>query len=167
MHEGRSAPAGLRIKENKEVYEGEVTELTPEETENQVSWANSELTASCQWPQRVIPLSSAASPSADNSQWCTCQWLGWPSLISSAIVMPGTAFLTARILMAFDLALQSSLTMASALKAVAIALCSCQQAPQRQQDQTLYPTSRSFCNSKSDAQLLADGDPQVSASRSG
>jgi len=32
-------PAGLRIKENKEVYEGEVTELTPEETENQVdSW---------------------------------------------------------------------------------------------------------------------------------
>lgn len=28
--------AGLRIKENKEVYEGEVTELTPEETENQV-----------------------------------------------------------------------------------------------------------------------------------
>lgn len=25
---------GLRIKENKEVYEGEVTELTPEETEN-------------------------------------------------------------------------------------------------------------------------------------
>jgi len=24
----------LRIKENKEVYEGEVTELTPEETEN-------------------------------------------------------------------------------------------------------------------------------------
>lgn len=28
---------GLRIKENKEVYEGEVTELTPEETENQVS----------------------------------------------------------------------------------------------------------------------------------
>ena len=25
--------AGLRIKENKEVYEGEVTELTPEETE--------------------------------------------------------------------------------------------------------------------------------------
>ena len=33
------SPAGLRIKENKEVYEGEVTELTPEETENQVSWA--------------------------------------------------------------------------------------------------------------------------------
>ena len=29
--------AGLRIKENKEVYEGEVVELTPEETENQVS----------------------------------------------------------------------------------------------------------------------------------
>lgn len=29
--------AGLRIKENKEVYEGEVTELTPEETENQVT----------------------------------------------------------------------------------------------------------------------------------
>jgi RuvB-like protein 1 (pontin 52) len=26
---------GLRIKENKEVYEGEVTELTPEEMENQ------------------------------------------------------------------------------------------------------------------------------------
>jgi len=25
---------GLRIKENKEVYEGEVTELAPEETEN-------------------------------------------------------------------------------------------------------------------------------------
>jgi hypothetical protein len=25
---------GLRIKETKEVYEGEVTELTPEETEN-------------------------------------------------------------------------------------------------------------------------------------
>jgi RuvB-like protein 1 (pontin 52) len=25
---------GLRIKENKEVYEGEVTELTPEETES-------------------------------------------------------------------------------------------------------------------------------------
>lgn len=25
--------AGLRIKENKEVYEGEVTEMTPEETE--------------------------------------------------------------------------------------------------------------------------------------
>ena len=25
---------GLRIKENKEVYEGEVIELTPEETEN-------------------------------------------------------------------------------------------------------------------------------------
>ena len=34
---GRKLPvcvcAGLRIKENKEVYEGEVTELTPEETE--------------------------------------------------------------------------------------------------------------------------------------
>ena len=28
------ACAGLRIKENKEVYEGEVTELTPEETLN-------------------------------------------------------------------------------------------------------------------------------------
>ena len=28
--------SGLRIKENKEVYEGEVTELTPEETENQM-----------------------------------------------------------------------------------------------------------------------------------
>ena len=28
--------AGLRIKENKEVYEGEVLELTPEETENQL-----------------------------------------------------------------------------------------------------------------------------------
>lgn len=27
---------GLRIKENKEVYEGEVMELTPEETENQL-----------------------------------------------------------------------------------------------------------------------------------
>jgi len=27
---------GLRIKENKEVYEGEVTELTPEETESSV-----------------------------------------------------------------------------------------------------------------------------------
>ena len=26
-------PSGLRIKENKEVYEGEVTELTPEYTE--------------------------------------------------------------------------------------------------------------------------------------
>lgn len=26
--------AGLRIKETKEVYEGEVTELAPEETEN-------------------------------------------------------------------------------------------------------------------------------------
>lgn len=29
--------AGLRIKETKEVYEGEVTELTPVETENPVS----------------------------------------------------------------------------------------------------------------------------------
>lgn len=28
--------SGLRIKERKEVYEGEVTELTPVETENQV-----------------------------------------------------------------------------------------------------------------------------------
>ncbi len=28
--------AGLRIKENKEVYEGEVTELTPEETQTGV-----------------------------------------------------------------------------------------------------------------------------------
>ena len=27
----------MRIKENKEVYEGEVVELNPEETENQVS----------------------------------------------------------------------------------------------------------------------------------
>ena len=27
-------PSGLRIKETKEVYEGEVTELTPCETEN-------------------------------------------------------------------------------------------------------------------------------------
>lgn len=27
---------GLRIKENKEVYEGEVIELSPEETENQM-----------------------------------------------------------------------------------------------------------------------------------
>ena len=27
---------GLRIKENKEVYEGEVTELTPEETNSEV-----------------------------------------------------------------------------------------------------------------------------------
>ena len=32
----RSPPAGLRIKETKEVYEGEVTELTPVETENPV-----------------------------------------------------------------------------------------------------------------------------------
>ena len=31
--------AGLRIKENKEVYEGEVTELTPEYTEGQVGYA--------------------------------------------------------------------------------------------------------------------------------
>jgi hypothetical protein len=31
-----SFPAGLRIKENKEVYEGEVTELTPEYTESEV-----------------------------------------------------------------------------------------------------------------------------------
>ena len=31
-----SFSAGLRIKENKEVYEGEVIELTPEETENQM-----------------------------------------------------------------------------------------------------------------------------------
>lgn len=31
-----SSLAGLRIKENKEVYEGEVIELTPEETENQM-----------------------------------------------------------------------------------------------------------------------------------
>lgn len=31
-----NAPAGLRIKENKEVYEGEVTELTPEFTESEV-----------------------------------------------------------------------------------------------------------------------------------
>ena len=30
---GLCGGAGLRIKENKEVYEGEVTELTPEETE--------------------------------------------------------------------------------------------------------------------------------------
>ena len=29
--------AGLRIKENKEVYEGEVTELSPEETQTGVS----------------------------------------------------------------------------------------------------------------------------------
>lgn len=29
--------SGLRIKENKEVYEGEVTELTPEFTESEVS----------------------------------------------------------------------------------------------------------------------------------
>ena len=28
-------PAGLRIKENKEVYEGEITELTPEEMETE------------------------------------------------------------------------------------------------------------------------------------
>lgn len=32
--------AGLRIKENKEVYEGEVTELTPEFTESEVSGCN-------------------------------------------------------------------------------------------------------------------------------
>ena len=32
----RHSSAGLRIKENKEVYEGEVIELTPEETENQM-----------------------------------------------------------------------------------------------------------------------------------
>lgn len=31
------ASAGLRIKETKEVYEGEVTELTPAETENPLS----------------------------------------------------------------------------------------------------------------------------------
>jgi DNA helicase TIP49 (TBP-interacting protein) len=30
------ALSGLRIKENKEVYEGEVTELTPEFTESEV-----------------------------------------------------------------------------------------------------------------------------------
>ena len=35
-----NVPVGLRIKENKEVYEGEVTELTPEETENQVNSHN-------------------------------------------------------------------------------------------------------------------------------
>jgi DNA helicase TIP49 (TBP-interacting protein) len=34
--------AGLRIKENKEVYEGEVTELTPEYTESEVSMADHE-----------------------------------------------------------------------------------------------------------------------------
>jgi hypothetical protein len=32
-------PKGLRIKENKEVYEGEVTELTPEYTEAEVGGA--------------------------------------------------------------------------------------------------------------------------------
>ena len=32
---------GLRIKEAKEVYEGEVTELTPEETENPLGGASS------------------------------------------------------------------------------------------------------------------------------
>lgn len=39
MTRGDSTPgrfAGLRIKENKEVYEGEVIELAPEETENQM-----------------------------------------------------------------------------------------------------------------------------------
>ena len=39
--------AGLRIKENKEVYEGEVTELTPEETENQVSTLPTQTSAHC------------------------------------------------------------------------------------------------------------------------
>lgn len=32
-----SSPTGLRIKETKEVYEGEVTELTPTESENPLS----------------------------------------------------------------------------------------------------------------------------------
>src|SRR6267154_2243733 len=31
------SPSGLRIKETKEVYEGEVTELTPTESENPLS----------------------------------------------------------------------------------------------------------------------------------
>lgn len=33
-------PTGLRIKETKEVYEGEVTELTPCETENPMGGKN-------------------------------------------------------------------------------------------------------------------------------
>jgi DNA helicase TIP49 (TBP-interacting protein) len=35
--------AGLRIKETKEVYEGEVTELTPVETENPMGGENVKL----------------------------------------------------------------------------------------------------------------------------
>ena len=43
--------AGLRIKETKEVYEGEVTELTPAETENPMGGRRSLLYHS---PTRVV-----------------------------------------------------------------------------------------------------------------
>ena len=43
---------GLRIKETKEVYEGEVTELSPVETENPVAGAKSIfLNNSCMYSQ--------------------------------------------------------------------------------------------------------------------
>ena len=37
LHCSQTSDAGLRIKETKEVYEGEVTELTPSEAENPLS----------------------------------------------------------------------------------------------------------------------------------
>ena len=51
----RLRPAGLRIKENKEVYEGEVTELTPEYTESEVRPLSAPAAPALPRPRRVWP----------------------------------------------------------------------------------------------------------------
>lgn len=64
-----AAAAGLRIKENKEVYEGEVTELTPEFTESEVS-AAAALSSSCPYLQAdAAALSSKPCSRQESSRW--------------------------------------------------------------------------------------------------
>jgi hypothetical protein len=55
--------AGLRIKENKEVYEGEVTELTPEFTESEVS-ASTSTSSSCLQAHKQMQQDPTASCTA-------------------------------------------------------------------------------------------------------
>jgi RuvB-like protein 1 (pontin 52) len=54
---------GLRIKENKEVYEGEVIELTPEETENPLGGYGKTGEPLQNLPPHTRPLPTHAAPS--------------------------------------------------------------------------------------------------------
>jgi hypothetical protein len=76
--------AGLRIKENKEVYEGEVTELTPEFTESEVS-ASTSTSSSCLQAHKQMQQDPTASCTAGRrsegrpeTHSTICQGRAWP-----------------------------------------------------------------------------------------